>query len=98
MQQISAIVGELPASGITLPAEVFAKLTQYVGLTVKDVAAVQSFTQQYAAAPIPSVLHAVAAVVIKNLPAGAQATAHNIDTAVQNAYSASKLLAAVPAK
>jgi hypothetical protein len=101
VQEISAIVGALPTSGVSLPAEVFSKLTQYVGLTQKDVTAVQTFTQQYANAPIPSVLHAVAAAVIKNLPVAARATVSQIDTAVQNAYSVSKLLippASAPAK
>jgi hypothetical protein len=93
VQEISAIVGVLPAG--TIPADVFTKLMDYLAISVKDVNAVANFTAQYQNAPVASVLHALATVIVKNLPASAKATASEIDTAVQAAYSASKLLSAV---
>ena len=92
VQEISAIVGVLPPG--LIPAATFTKLTGYLATAVKDAVAVQAFTSQYENAPADVVLHALAALVIKNLPAGAKATASDIDTAVQNAYSVAKVIAA----
>jgi hypothetical protein len=94
VQEISLIVGAIVPQA-ALPADVFTKLMTLLSISVKDTTAVASFTQQYQDAPVPAALHALAAVIIKNLPVGAKATASAIDTAVQNAYSVSKLLPAV---